>query len=262
MAAAIPQVPGPPTLGAQYLAAARELAKVNHYAEIYFNAARHVVSFVRHSLSCTVADLPPSTIYDISNSSCFSIMYVFGSPRDSPRKNRVDVYYATGTVGTCLIQPYQGKTPLFRRNCSIDELASIFSYPRVHLGKFYQQRSIELSIATALRPKSAVSSGKVSVDPAIDEEQALADHVAALQRELRVAEDWLFEIRTAKAEVAHRSQQQAQAAAREIQAKAVAEVALAVNRAQAEEKAIVVAIEEERRRYVHLAGFLPNYFII
>lgn len=58
------------------------------------------------------------------------------------RKNdtRINVYYTTGTVGTCLNHPSQGKTQLFRRNVGMNELAAIFENPRVHTGKGYYYR--------------------------------------------------------------------------------------------------------------------------
>ena len=52
---------------------------------------------------------------------------------------RVNVYYTTGTVGTCLDHPRQGSTQLFRRKCTAADLHAIFSDPRVHTGKGYQQ---------------------------------------------------------------------------------------------------------------------------
>ena len=47
---------------------------------------------------------------------------------------RVNVYYTTGTVGTCLDHPRAGKTQLFRRNRTLADLAKIFKNPRQHSG--------------------------------------------------------------------------------------------------------------------------------
>lgn len=59
---------------------------------------------------------------------------------------KINVYYTTRTVGTALGHPVQGKTQLFRRNCSNSELISIMNNPRVHTGKGYQRkRSLESS---------------------------------------------------------------------------------------------------------------------
>ena len=52
---------------------------------------------------------------------------------------RINVYYTTRTIGTALKHPTQGKTQLFRRNCTREELALILQYPRVHTGKGYKQ---------------------------------------------------------------------------------------------------------------------------
>jgi hypothetical protein len=52
---------------------------------------------------------------------------------------RINVYYSTGTVGTCLSHPRQGKTQLFRRNVSKHQPQDIFENPRTHTGKGYYQ---------------------------------------------------------------------------------------------------------------------------
>lgn len=47
---------------------------------------------------------------------------------------RLNAYYSTGTVGTCVDHPTKSKTQLFRRHQSIQDLAKIFDNPRVHTG--------------------------------------------------------------------------------------------------------------------------------
>ena len=42
---------------------------------------------------------------------------------------RFNVYYTTGTVGTCLDHPRQGKTQLFRRNVNLALLRQLFQEP-------------------------------------------------------------------------------------------------------------------------------------
>jgi hypothetical protein len=54
---------------------------------------------------------------------------------------QVNVYYTTGTVGTCLNHPKQGKTQLFRRGVvTLDMLSEIFQNPRIHTGVGYKFR--------------------------------------------------------------------------------------------------------------------------
>ncbi len=53
---------------------------------------------------------------------------------------RVNVYYSTMTVGTCLNHPKKGKTQLYRRNVDEAELRKIMVNPRVHLNKGYRER--------------------------------------------------------------------------------------------------------------------------
>ncbi|CAB9499228.1 expressed unknown protein [Seminavis robusta] len=46
-----------------------------------------------------------------------------------PDGGRTNVYYTTRTVGTALNHPNQGKTQLFRRNCTKEDLAETFEKP-------------------------------------------------------------------------------------------------------------------------------------
>jgi len=66
-----------------------------------------------------------------------SLSRVISFRRDT---TRINVYYSTGTVGTCLNHPVKGKTQLFRRNVGIDELEQIFFEPRTHTGKGYYRK--------------------------------------------------------------------------------------------------------------------------
>lgn len=50
---------------------------------------------------------------------------------------RINVYYTTMTVGTCLKHPVKGKTQLFRRGVTMSQLKKIFQNPRVHTYKGY-----------------------------------------------------------------------------------------------------------------------------
>ncbi|KAL3906303.1 MAG: hypothetical protein SGILL_009323, partial [Bacillariaceae sp.] len=52
---------------------------------------------------------------------------------------RINVYYTTRTVGTAITHPNQGKTQLFRRNCTTEELVKVLQDPRVHTGKGYKR---------------------------------------------------------------------------------------------------------------------------
>jgi hypothetical protein len=81
---------------------------------------------------------------------------------------RVNVYYSTATVGTCLDHPVTGKTQLFRRNQTISMMASIFEDPRVHTGVGYF--------------KSKSKKRKVKDNPyvVIDEEEALKEQLESL----------------------------------------------------------------------------------
>lgn len=52
-------------------------------------------------------------------------------------KTRLNVYYSTMTVATALDHPKHGKSQLYRRNITPDELEKIMEWPRVHSGRGY-----------------------------------------------------------------------------------------------------------------------------
>ncbi len=55
---------------------------------------------------------------------------------------RLNVYTSTMTVATCLNHPKQGKTQLFRKNVTIDELEAIYQNPRIHTNKGYKKKGV------------------------------------------------------------------------------------------------------------------------
>ena len=61
--------------------------------------------------------------------------------------DRINIYYSTRTIGTALDHPSQGKTQLFRRKCTVEDLKKIFQYPRSHSGKGYKRRPSDNGIA-------------------------------------------------------------------------------------------------------------------
>lgn len=87
---------------------------------------------------------------------------------------RINVYYTTGTVGTCVEHPISGKTQMFRRKVDYDTLQRILQNPRVHTGKGYY--------------KAPASMGKPASSKAIsfaeDEETALMNQIAVLKPQL------------------------------------------------------------------------------
>ena len=54
---------------------------------------------------------------------------------------RIDIFWTTGTVGTCLGHQRQGKTQLFRRNVDLSTLREVFKNPREHTGSGYYTRN-------------------------------------------------------------------------------------------------------------------------
>ncbi|MCP4974610.1 MAG: hypothetical protein GY931_00485 [Maribacter sp.] len=54
---------------------------------------------------------------------------------------RINIYTTKMTVATCLNHPKQGKTQMYRKNVSNEELGKIFKNPRVHTGKGYKNKA-------------------------------------------------------------------------------------------------------------------------
>lgn len=90
--------------------AIRRLAQQHRLAEVQFNETSRVIAFER---------ITP----------------------DAMMPCRINVYYTTGTVATCLNHPRSGKTQLFRRNQTLDDLSAIFANPRQHTGVGYYRRN-------------------------------------------------------------------------------------------------------------------------
>ncbi len=53
-------------------------------------------------------------------------------------KMRINIYCSRRTVATSMNHPKQGKTQLYRKNCSMDDLRKIFKNPRFHSNKGYK----------------------------------------------------------------------------------------------------------------------------
>jgi hypothetical protein len=66
-------------------------------------------------------------------------------PMASYRKDgvRLNFYLSTGTVGSCLEHPTNGKTLLFRKK--VRDVNTIFENPRQHTGKGYHTRKRKAS---------------------------------------------------------------------------------------------------------------------
>ena len=73
------------------------------------------------------------------NDTCKVISFSKRDELDDSTFIRINVYWTTGTVGTCLNHPRQGKTQLFRRNVDLLTLRLIFKNPRHHTGYGYHK---------------------------------------------------------------------------------------------------------------------------
>ena len=64
----------------------------------------------------------------------------FAWPRSQGDRGRINVYWTTGTVATCITHPRQGPTQLFRRNVSLGGLRELMRQPRIHTGDGYHKK--------------------------------------------------------------------------------------------------------------------------
>jgi hypothetical protein len=58
-------------------------------------------------------------------------------------KERINFYLSTGTAGTCLNHPTQGKTQLFRRGLDMTLATALLQNPRQHTGRGYKRKASE-----------------------------------------------------------------------------------------------------------------------
>jgi len=89
------------------------------------------IDFVR-GMACAIEGIHEIGLNEQSRVISFS--------KEGATKTRINIYYTTRTIGTALDHPTQGKTQLFRRNCTNTELAEIMRNPRVHTTKGYKRK--------------------------------------------------------------------------------------------------------------------------
>lgn len=65
---------------------------------------------------------------------------IMAAYRDTTRGMRLHFWLTTGTVGSYLDHPHQGKTQLFRRSIDMARAAELFRNPRQHTGVGYHRK--------------------------------------------------------------------------------------------------------------------------
>ena len=133
------------------LARVRDMAKRASLQETYFNEASRVISFAPLRSRPHQA----GAAWGLSG-------------------GRLNVYYTTRTVGTCLDHPDKGKTQLFRSAVSDELLLELMYNPRAHTGVGYHHGSPK---AAKLTPLEAEASPR-------DEEAELGAHAQRLEAQL------------------------------------------------------------------------------
>eukprot|EP00978_Attheya_sp_CCMP212_P012556 scaffold31362_cov45-Attheya_sp.AAC.5 len=90
---------------------------------------------------------------------------------------RINIYYSTRTIGTALDHPNQGKTQLFRRKCSSQNLFEILQNPLSHTGKGYKKHPRKEE--ERLRQDTEYGSGVV-----VDEEEDLRNCILEVDEQI------------------------------------------------------------------------------
>ena len=93
---------------------------------------------------------------------------------------RINVYYATKTVGTAMDDPVQGRTELFRRDCGGEELRRALEDPRVHIGRC-RSKDVQDSSSIGSHPFGTVSSKEHK-----SEEEAMRASLQAFDDEIEL----------------------------------------------------------------------------
>jgi hypothetical protein len=167
---------------------------------------------------------------------------------------RLNVYYTTGTVGTCITHPSQGSTQLFRRNVALDLLKQLMRQPRVHTGAGYHRKRPRDENRPPGRPvpeRGDDDYEEYGPDPADEETEALAERLR-LQAEAAAVAARLAEVDAVLAEYSRRRQQLAaeQLAAEQLRQQKLqqqAEAAAAAAAQAAYERALIVIVEAQRQ---------------
>lgn len=150
---------------------------------------------------------------------------------------RINVYYTTRTIGTALEHPSQGKTQLFRRNCSDTELLTIMKDPRVHTNKGYQLKRLRVSIGNDSTSDSVILDGEEVA------RQALLDCEDKMENLQRKRRQLLSSIRQHDLE-----RQNIAAAAKQKMEMRMAENSRVKEQVQEEERKRIAKVKEQERR--------------
>jgi hypothetical protein len=222
-----------------------------------------------------------------------SRMVSFTGTAASGQAARWNVYYTTRTVGTCLEHPRQGKTQMFRRHVSPQQLEQIFADPRVHTGNGYQRVSGMPSSPHEQAPPAKARRLSVSEEAVVvegstwpespsEEEQAVEALLGKAELEVVELRAWRDQLRSdrwvrasqvrAEAEERARVKREAEVAAAWAKAeaeaaakreasriKAEAEAAAARAKAEAEAAAARAKIQAEARERERLRGTRATY---
>jgi hypothetical protein len=113
----------------------------------------------------------------------------FAPPDDGDELKRINVYYSTGTVGTCVDHPTQGKTHAFLRKVSAGLLRRILLDPRLHAISYQRRVKTEgpLTPPPELDPATyVVPSEEEEVESALVKARGEVQEMEAILEDLRL----------------------------------------------------------------------------
>lgn len=104
-----------------------DIAKKYDWVFVDFQENIGMISFVKSFCECTRKQQEKRISLDV----------VLGYSQQNKTDCRINIYMTKGTVATALKHPVRGKTQLYRRNITYEQLEKLFINPRQHTGKGY-----------------------------------------------------------------------------------------------------------------------------
>lgn len=177
---------------------------------------------------------------------------------------RINVYYTTGTVGTCLEHPRMGKTQLFRRDVSLELLEKIFLNPRVHTELGYRRKAAKAGEAEGdwayEEDEEEAATQEVEEETAakeLDEETAAKEQLARLKEEAKDLQREITEVQEIVAAF-EAKREAAKVEEEEVQERKAKAARLA---AEAERQAVLEQQRDERGRNFAWCGLRDSDFV-
>lgn len=100
-----------------------------------------------------------------------------------PEGVHINVYYVIRTIGAAITHPVQGETHLFRRNCTTEDLVSIFKKPRLFADQEDEVRNELMELEEEIVKMNEKKSALLAKIREIDQERA--NEAAEMQKKMK-----------------------------------------------------------------------------